>query len=371
MISVIGVGQAGGNMADEFAKQNIPALAINYSERDLKSLEHVSKKLKLVGSEGVGKVRENAIKLMNDNWESTIEFIRQSISTLSIEVVFVIFSTGGGSGSGVSPLILEMLTNELPEKVFVACPIIPDKSEAVINQINTVNTTKEIYTQDLCIIPIDNEQAKENFKLISKNRIYNKVNTQFVDLLSSIVSYTKKSSKYGVLDRKDLKQIFSTKGICILSKSDIAEISDTNLTSEGVTNAIQYQWKKNIFSPIDYNQVIRAGVIYDGQEALMDYLPIEKIYNVFKNGIPVDLFEGYYTEQERNGTVYTILGGLPWINARLNEISKLIEEKQSVIHLQQDNSNTLQNDFKDFTSKVRKEPVPKRSVTEILAKYNR
>lgn len=57
MYGFLGVGQAGGNIANHAAKIGYRSIAINYSQRDLESLDQIEQKLKLVGSEGVGKKR--------------------------------------------------------------------------------------------------------------------------------------------------------------------------------------------------------------------------------------------------------------------------------------------------------------------------
>nr|MDH3107091.1 hypothetical protein [Bacillus velezensis] len=55
MFGFIGVGQAGGSVADEAMKRGFHSVAINYSLSDLNSLVNIQDKLHLVGTEGVGK----------------------------------------------------------------------------------------------------------------------------------------------------------------------------------------------------------------------------------------------------------------------------------------------------------------------------
>ncbi len=141
------------------ASRGFHAASINYSQRDLDSLENIELKLKLVGSEGIGKIRSEAIRLMNNNWDLAINFVKENFSHSSIEIIFVPFATGGGSGAGIAPVLLSLLQETLPGKVFVAMPIIPDLSEAFTTQRNCLETFEDISYLNMCILPVDNDIA--------------------------------------------------------------------------------------------------------------------------------------------------------------------------------------------------------------------
>lgn len=369
MLGIIGVGAAGGNIADEAITKGIPSIVINYSQKDVDSLEHVEERLVLVGSEGVGKNRNTAINLMKNNWEMATEFVKTHMSTPSIEVILVCFSTAGGSGSGISPILLEILQQEIPDKTFVACPILPDKSEVIINQINCLETLDELSKLDLCVLPLDNEKIKLLYGNVPKNKIYNLINKEFINLLVNLTSYTDKSSKNGVLDRKDLLQIFNTKGIGLITETNLVNIASLNLSESQFTSNIQKSWETSIFSPFEYTQVIRAGVVFDGNISLLEYLKYDYLFNSFKNGMPIDLFEGIYSESK--GKVMTMLAGISWINSRLSEIEQIINEKKHKVDLNEERTFQPKTNFRDFTSKVRQKVVNKKSASDILSKYNR
>lgn len=370
MIGVLGLGAAGGNIADEAKKKGFEAIAINYSQSDLDSLEHIDEKLKLVGSEGVGKNRNVAIQLMGKNWESAVEFVRENFSMPSIEIIFVAFSTGGGSGSGMAPVLLDILMNEFPEKIFVAVPILPDKTEVITNQINSVRTVEELSKLDLCVMPIDNEQVKKSNLKVGKRKIYQETNKTFVNLLNTIVDYTGKHSKDGVIDRKDLRTIWNTNGVCIISFCDVTKSSadkSTNVMDVNVADIIHESWEDNIFAPLESDRIVRAGVIYDGDDSLLEYLDFEEIFSVFENGMPIDLFEGYYHQEA--GSFYTVLAGLPWFDSRLKETEALIQSKKSAAEEVLVEKEGYQSGLDDLKLKPKKKRDTKRSVTDILSRY--
>jgi len=365
-LGIIGIGAAGGNVADEAALRGIPSVAINFSKQDLDSLMHVEEenKLHFVGSEGIGKVRDNAIMLMRNNWELAVNFIKTKMSAPSIEVILVCFSTAGGSGGGSSPVLLEILQQEFPDKVFVGVPILPSRNEVIINQINCLETMSELSNQDIAIFPIDNEKVRTTHEQFSKNKLYNFANTQFIEILSKIISYTGKYSKLGVLDQKDLLQLFSQPGVSVISRLTINEITNAKQINE----YIQRSWKKSIFAPIDYTQVIRAGIISDGTEQLIENINHEELFKAFKNGMPVDLFEGTFLESD--GLVLSILSGLPWINERLSEIEDIISNGRVDLEITA-KTFTPKTNYKNFRQKpVQKTPTSGNAL-DILKKYQR
>lgn len=370
MISIIGLGGAGNQIANEATKLGFQTGAINFSQRDLDSAKDVKLKQKLVGSEGVGKNRDEAIKLLNNNWESVLSFVKDNFSHTSNEIIMLAFSTGGGSGSGISPMLLDILTNEI-DKVFVALPIIPDKSEVLVNQINCLSTFEELSNLDISIFPIDNENVKTKYNSIGKNTLYRNANSVSINLISKIISYTDKYSRNGNIDRKDLLQIFNTKGIGLMSEVNIAKLNEGKLSDESVIKIIQDSWSNSIFTNTNFNQVLRAGIIFDGQEELMEYIQYEKIFNKFKNGMPIDLFEGNYHDQD--GTVISILTGLSWCNTRLKEIEHIIEErgKNAEIALSETENQDYVSPVTKFQTRIRMPNKEKVSVSDIISKYRR
>jgi cell division GTPase FtsZ len=372
MIAVLGIGGAGGNIADESSRLGFQTGVINFSTSDLDSLIHVEKRLKLLGSEGVGHNRDEAIRLLQNNWETALNFVRENFSNPSIEVIIVTFSTGGGSGSGIAPFLLEILTNEFPNKTFVAMPIIPDKTEVVSNQMNCLQTFEELSKIDICIMPIDNEKIRHEVN--AKNLLYKTINERTVHLIDELLSYTTKTSKNGNLDKRDLLSILNTKGIGIIAKTDISKFNnDVTFNEETVTEKIQNSWKNSVFAPIENNRVMKAGIVLDAEESFMEFLNYKSMFEMFDKGMPIDLFEGNY--HEKRGTILSILTGTSWINSRLNEVSKLIAEKEQHIEEmfeESENQNYKATIKQEFSSRLRTKPTQtKKSVTDILSKWKR
>lgn len=374
MFGFLGIGAAGNNITDLAVQNGFEGIVINSSQRDLDCLVNVENKLKIIGSEGVGKKRDVALQLMTNNHEQIEEFVLKHFSKPSIEIIVVTFSTGGGTGSGISPLLVELLMDVLPDKTIIALPILPDESEVLVNQFNSLKAFEELSELDIAVFSIDNNKIKKNNPNFGKNKLYKFTNEKVIDLFKKITSYTDKHSSHGVLDRNDLMTIMKTKGIGLISEVDIVNLSDgmVNLSKEGVSSAIEMSWNNSIFAPIEYNKVMSAGIIFDGQESLMEYIDYRKIFSIFDNGEPMYLFEGNFHEEQ--GKVISILSGLDWCKSRLMQIEGLVNEKQMNIQesmIQSQETFKTKVDLSGLTQQLNQKPQKKRSRMELLNKYRR
>ncbi|KNB70178.1 hypothetical protein [Brevibacillus reuszeri] len=270
MIGVVGLGGCGGNFADEAIKHGFYSVALNYSERDLKSLEYVEDIFQLEGSEGGGKNRDLAIELLVPQYDQTINWLKDKFSSPEIKVIAFYFASSGGSGAGIAPLIMDLLQNAMPEKTIVGFPIIPDETEDDTAQTNCLSTFEELSRLEIALYPIDNQQVKKFSPNIPKNKLYDTTNTNGIHMLKTLVSYIDKSSKNGNFDERDLLTVLQTKGIGHISEIHFMSLSESQqsiqLSPQGISTLIHDQWNRSIFAPIEFDFVTRAGVIFDGEE---------------------------------------------------------------------------------------------------------
>jgi tubulin-like protein CetZ len=361
MFGVIGLGQCGSNIADLFAEKGYTSAAINYSEKDLQSLQHIDKTLLLQGSEGVGKDRGLAIQLMNSNFETVHSFIREHFSQPSIQVIFIIFSTSGGSGSGISSFITELALNEFPDKAIVCVPVLPSLDESVISQMNTLECLQQISELDVCILALDNNKSGQ----ITKNQIYKKVNQSFVELIENIHMQTQQSSSHGNLDERDLFTLLSSKGFANISHIDIANINQS-LKLEEVNQSIINSWNHSLFSSQNNAKIIRFGLIFNGQEQLIRHVKVRDLLVEFDNPA-LDVFEGWYTDSK--GDIYTILTGLAFNTDRLKQIEyKTTHETES---LQNALTSSHSISYKPSALQIKPVEKQKKALSSILSKYKK
>lgn len=369
-IAVLGLGGAGGNMANETSILGIHSAAINFSQRDLNSAGAVKHKLKVPGSEGVGHDRELAIELMQDHHEMVYQFVQEHFGSPSYHLVFVTFATGGGSGAGMAPILLDLLIEQMPDKTFVAAPILPCATEAPVSQANTSATMAELLKLGVCVLPIDNDKVSGG-----KNAQYRETNEKFAGYLFDLSTFIEKESRNGNFDRTDLVTLFRQPGIGLIAEAEIARVQSkgkTDVTPEGIATAIHNSWTASIFSIVEYDRVTKAALIYDGQESLMNHFETDCIFRPFGRA-PIDLFEGFYHE-DNGGRILTVLTGLPFPKSRFEQIDRRIEA--AVVY-----DSVEEEEYKPktvLTSKPRQRALqavsgasPKQGVADILSRYRR
>jgi cell division GTPase FtsZ len=105
-IAFVAVGQAGGNIGQIFEEKGYHVLYINTSQEDLDTLDHAKHKYHIPGGEGCNKDRHKAKQLVIDDFDQIEAKIE---ATLMADQLFVIFASGGGTGSGAGPMLADLL----------------------------------------------------------------------------------------------------------------------------------------------------------------------------------------------------------------------------------------------------------------------
>ena len=367
-IGFLGLGQCGGSICDVASREGFPTAVINYSLRDLESLECVENKLHLYGSEGVGKSRETAIQLMNSNWDLATNFVKQHFSHPSIELIFVPFSTAGGSGSGISPVLLSMLIELMPEKTFVAVPVIPDKTEVYKSQVNCLEAFEDLSQLDIAILPIDNEQVRTSMSNGGRVGLYRNTNEQVIKLIKDVIDYTEQPTQYSVIDKKDFLSIFKTKGFATISELYIPYTNEFETSETTLAETIQQSWRKSIFAQIENDQIISAGIIFDGEERLLECLNMRKVFNVFNNKMPLNLYEGIYSNHSNK--IISILSGLPLCKSRLGVIESIVESQTNQSPINQTQTYVSKVKKTSVNEHVKKQPTTK-DISSMISKFRR
>lgn len=377
MIAVIGCGGAGGNITDEASRVGFATGAINFSKQDLDSLDNVQLKLRIPGSEGVGHNRDEAKRLLSMHYQMCIDWIIEHFSNPSIEVIVFATSSGGGTGSAITPMLVELMKQMMPDKTYSVIVATPDLSEVDNIQANTLDAVEELSSLDISIIPIDNNQIKICHNKSTKNEIYQLTNSTVINHLANLHGYTERVSKNGTFDKRDFKTTLGTKGILVFSEFDIfSTINNTFVvSSESVADRIHDEWRKSVYVPVPNDFVTRAAVIFDGREDMLQHIKHELIFSYFNQGAPIDLFEGFYSSSDTN-KVMTVLSGLPWINSRLTQIDNQIEKNKDKIQQIFSRENQFQAKSTNLFKKLRgtnenegNKPSSKLSAMDILKKY--
>lgn len=298
-IGFLGIGQAGSNIALGFERFGYNVAYLNTSKEDLDSLKYVKHKIHIRGGEGASKNRQAVLKLAA---ESIDEILENVTSILTQEYIMVIFSTGGGTGSGLGPVIASYLIG-IGRKVAIAT-ILPDEKESPKTCENAYNTCVDLSNiQNLgAVFLLDNSRVDDKFSL----------NDIFVKDIDSLLNLNN-CSKFGNIDKSEIKTLLSTNGLSVITRQSKAK-STASFIIQGLA--------ENIYAGIEEKSPMIVGISTTNRSLNYDDIYCEI-------GYPYDDFRGV-----SNNNTLCVAAGYPWPLNRLEELknkaSRFTIQKQSL-----------------------------------------
>jgi cell division protein ftsZ homolog 3 len=329
-VGIIGIGNTGNQVAS-LAKEKlgIPVLAINSSEKDLETVpNNIPKKLitdKDGLSSGAGKDRQLAKTYLKDSITNLLKD-QEIIELISpLDVVFIVSSTGGGTGSGTAPLLANIIEARFVDTKVIMVGVLPVNSEALSAHVNTLEYLNELYKvmENQTYMLYDNDKCAglPSYKLLDK------VNNEIVEDINVLRCNYNYTTKLDSIDDRDAKRLISFAGRIVVSRvEDFKEKDTDNMTIEDM---LIDNIKKNCHVEAQRDKkVMASGIITNLSQTLTEEFDnnIPKVRDFM--GDPIHAFNHIYVNDDRKmpNNVYLILSGLSPINDRINIISDRIEE---------------------------------------------
>ena len=355
-VGVIGVGNAGNQVCALCAKKypDIPVIAINCSENDMNTIPDSVTKILIGDGRGAGKNREEAKAFLE---KSIMEFVSdENIKEIlsSLDIVFIVSSTGGGTGSGISILltnIISAVSQSYDKPVFpISIGILPTIHEALSTQANTLSYLTELY--ELCESPTYMLYDNDKFSKCSTVETLTKVNEQIVEDINVLRCYYNAATTYNSIDERDAMTLITTPGR--LAVASLYDVKEKDLDDdETLEDKLITELKKNAHAELQMDRIVnRTGVIANLSEAMLSKFDthVPKIQNLI--GAPVEEFEHISINPDRKlpNNVFYIATGLTAINDRItkakdriDEITEAQKKKEDELELDKDMLSGVQN----------------------------
>lgn len=228
-IGVIGIGNAGSQVAMRAFKAKHDAICINSSVKDLDNsvLGATIPALKIGDGRGSGKTRANAMALLKSGGNQSVKDILLHPRFRGVvepaDVVFVIFSTGGGTGSGIGPYMAETLRKAYKGKLVISYGILPILAESVLAQANTIACVNEMAEGSGPYMLAD----LEFYSKLPLEKAYDQVADFMVETLNIIRGDHFEMSTAGMADERDVMTVISNPGYMVAQMlGDITENQD-------------------------------------------------------------------------------------------------------------------------------------------------
>ena len=232
-IATIGIGNAGNQIAELAAKtQGIPGIAINSSNSDLVGVGSIPT-LTLGDSKGAGKNRDEAKKFIRSQIGAILKEATLCELIESNDYIFMISSIGGGTGSGMTPVMTDILSKRYPSKKFVIIGVYPPISESIAAQQNAIDFLKEVNSgmPDVTYMSYDNQKYAD----LPVSECLQSVNRDIVSDLVVLRGDYRYTTVYNSIDDKDLHNIIATPGrLACYSAKNIKEKDVDNKTLDDI-----------------------------------------------------------------------------------------------------------------------------------------
>ena len=228
---VVGFGQCGGRIADEFARLNgkaqsrrginivTGAFAINTDAADLSGLttikqDHRHRILiggRRTGGHGVGKINELGAELAKEDADKVIDAIRTTKRFFDTDAFLLIAGAAGGTGSGALPVMTQHIKERYLDKPVYDLIVLPFEHEETTEERTTYNVAtclKSSYSVADAVFLIDNQRYVRKDSSIRNNLA--KINAMIADPFYNLLcAGEEKKSKYigaKLLDAGDIIQ---------------------------------------------------------------------------------------------------------------------------------------------------------------------
>ena len=228
---VIGLGQCGSRVADEFARLNKRAraqrsieicpgvFAVNTDAADLTGLATIKTDYqhriliggRKTGGHGVGKINELGAEVAREDVDKVVDALRSAKRFYETDGFLLVASSAGGTGSGSIPIIAQHIKERYPDKPVYALVILPFEHEEEVEERTIYNTAvclKSVDSVADAVILVDNQRyVRKDFSL--KNNLA-KINSLIVEpFYDFLCAGEEKKAKYigaKTLDAGDIIQ---------------------------------------------------------------------------------------------------------------------------------------------------------------------
>ena len=257
MIGFVGVGQAGSNIVEALSNYDFRCMTINTSQID-SDVVKISTKVVIGEEDGSAKDRNSAKSELKKYYKEIMKSITSKFESSDEKIIYVVFSAGGGTGSGMGPLLVELIKKFLPDKAVGTIAVLPKNSEALISQYNAIECLTELFKLDIPMILVDNDRLSTANR--SRKRLYDTINEQVASDINEFF-IPRKNTKYGCIDNKEIYKLFSTPGLITIASTEIG----TDDKELNITNEILNSLEKNVYVPVDlYSKIVkRIAIIYE------------------------------------------------------------------------------------------------------------
>ena len=220
-IAVVGLGQAGGNLATEFSRLGYRAIALNTAHTDLSSLgpghrvHALSAEQRIYvgidGFDGAGADMNYGRECIQENADRIRNVVEKHVD--GADLLMLTAGLGGGTGSAVSELVKVIADLEVPTIVMAT---LPNEHESGIAKVNAVRAVSDLVKQpNIGWIFADNSRLAHIHGGVSLDKYFDKVNSVIIQPLDAFnrLNNALAMTPIRTLDGEDFRALLLSKGV--------------------------------------------------------------------------------------------------------------------------------------------------------------
>ncbi len=277
-IVVVGLGQAGGNLASEFARLGYRSIALNTAHTDLSSLASAERAASLSsdqriyigidGYDGAGADMNYGRECIRENAERIREVVSRHAE--GADVVVITAGLGGGTGSSVSELVTVLGALDLP---MIVLATLPNEYESGIAKVNAVRAVSDLVKhENIGWIFADNSRLSTQHGGVSLDKYFEKVNSVIIRPLDELNRLNNRKGIHPIrsLDGEDFRALLLSNGVLNYSEG-VLQVLTVDSVIERVREALQQSsMMPHGFSP---EEVAYMGIVLEAGEEVLRGTP--------------------------------------------------------------------------------------------------
>lgn len=338
-IAIVGVGNCGSqvaNLAHQKYSELFDTVYINTSESDLSMVSDDTKLKFKIGArdevEGSGKNRAKMKEYLAADIGNilTNEDLIDCISEK--KYCFICSSAAGGTGSGASPVLYDLMRQMFPDTNFILITVLPQLGASLMEQGNALEFLDELYKvlgDNTTYMIYDNESVSD----LPPTEGLKVVNEAIVEDLKVLSGVDNMPTPYESIDEADMESIITTPGRLLVTRVN-KNLTEKIMEDASLDEMIVKTIKKSCHAETNRdNRVVRWGIITHFTEAV-NSLYKSDLEGVRKFiGTPVERFNhnAINKSNEQFNFLYMIASGLSPINDRVKRITDRIDELKKAL----------------------------------------
>lgn len=350
-LGVVGVGQCGSKLAEEFYNRGYDVVAINTAKQDLMPIViPEGQKLFLdYALGGAGKDLDTGQAAVETYADQVLEHLESNFE--DSEVLLLCVSGGGGTGSGSAEIMVNLMSQlGKPLAVLYVLPMSSEDSLAKHNSIQTLAKLAKLASTDVVnsLFVVDNAKIELMFPGLSMAQFWKTANTAIVEPIHLFNKLSANPSEHTSLDPMDFSRILIGTGDCSLYGSiDVADYMEDEAIAEAMLTSVESGLLSGDF---DLGQTRSAGIIVTGSKKALSEVPAANleygfamVSKICNEGTRV--FRGVYETPGHEDVlkIYTFFSGLGLPEERVQELKLEAERHMKALEGKEASRATAMN----------------------------